>query len=144
MSATSKSYGTDEVQILQPGRGQTEARDVAAYLVRELTGARLREIGAAFAGLSQASVSLAASRTARRLKGDTALSRKATLTYCDGGGFATKICNPTAGIPGTEKTVASGRTRMDDRIHLVGVHRKTGPTRYSLAAAIIITRRPAE
>ena len=62
--------------MLQPGRGQTEARDVAAYLVRELTGARLKEIGTAFGGLSQASVSLAASRTARRLQGDRTLSRR--------------------------------------------------------------------
>ena len=76
VSATVKSYGTEARHVPQPGRGQTEARDVAAYLVRELAGARLREVGAAFAGLSQASVSLAASRIARRLKGDRALSRR--------------------------------------------------------------------
>jgi len=76
VSATVKSYGTDQRHVLQPGRGQTEARDVAIYLVRELTGARLREIGAAFAGLSQPSVSLSASRVAQRLEGDRALSRR--------------------------------------------------------------------
>ena len=65
MSATVKAYGTEARHALQPGRGQTEARDVAGYLARELTGARLREIGAAFAGLSQASVSLAACRIAQ-------------------------------------------------------------------------------
>ena len=76
VAATVKSYGTDQRHVLQPGRGQTEARDVAIYLARELTGARLREIGAAFAGLSQPSVSLAASRIAQRLQSDRALSQR--------------------------------------------------------------------
>ena len=43
VSATAKWYGTEARHVLQPG-GQTEARDAAAYLVRDRTGARLREL----------------------------------------------------------------------------------------------------
>ena len=76
VSATARSYHAEAGEVLRPGRGQTEARDVAVCLARELTGARLREMGAAFAGLSQPSASLAASRIARRLTGDRSLSRR--------------------------------------------------------------------
>ena len=107
-----KSYGTEARHVLQAGRGQTETRDVAVYLVRELAGARLRSIGAASAGLSQASVSLAASRIARRLLTPTSRSFCARALRWSISFIVAPDNFPVAGLCGADVPDAPGRFHL--------------------------------
>ncbi len=68
------SYELRPEEVVRRGRGRPEARDVALYLARELTGGRLKEIGEFFGGLSQPRVSSLASAIRERLNKDRALS----------------------------------------------------------------------
>lgn len=80
------------------------------------------------------------------LSDDAWLDIRVTLTGCDGGGFATTIRNPAAGIPRNERQLIPALRREGDRIHLVEVwQRPPGETsRGRLAAAVVIVKDAAK
>jgi len=91
------------------------------------------------------SVRLALKSTSSRLglallSDDSELSINVSLTGCNGNGFATIIPNPTAGLPGTQKTVAPVFRNRGGRIHLLDVLKKAPNGKQELSAAIIVLR----
>lgn len=76
VAEVARAYGLGREEVVRPGRGRTEPRNVAMYLARECAGIRLKEIGEHFGGLSQASVSLCAKRVREKIHKDRRLSRR--------------------------------------------------------------------
>jgi len=78
-SAVCQAYYTDPRELLTSIRGVTnEARNVAIYLCRRLSGKTLVDIGKAFGLDNYGSVSSVVSRMKRGMKDDTRLRRRVT------------------------------------------------------------------
>jgi hypothetical protein len=74
--AVSRVYGTVATEMRRPGRKGHEARDVAIYLSRELSGTGNSEIGEYYGGVGAAAVSLACARAERRAADDARFAKK--------------------------------------------------------------------
>ena len=69
-------YEVPTEYILSRGHKQNQARDVAIYLSRELTGVCCRELGRHFGGISGAGITIRCGRIAASLAGDNRLARR--------------------------------------------------------------------
>ena len=69
-------YGMPTEHILSRGREHNQARDVAIYLSRELTGLRCRELGRRFGGITGAGITIRCGHMAASMAKDNRLARR--------------------------------------------------------------------
>jgi len=72
----SSAYGCSRAELNTRGRKGHEARDVAIYLSREMTGESLTRIGNRFGGIRPSAVSLAHRRIVERIREDEEFGRR--------------------------------------------------------------------
>jgi len=67
LEAVRAEFGSTEEQIVEKGRKRNKAREVAIYLARDLSGARCKELGALFGGISGAAITMRYNQVAREV-----------------------------------------------------------------------------
>ena len=85
LEAVGAEFGSAEEQIVEKGRKRNKAREVAIYLARDLSGAKCKELGALFGGISGAAITMRYNQVARevcrnkKLKGNITRIKKQIL-----------------------------------------------------------------
>lgn len=72
-------FGVRPQEILSAGHKRNQARDLAIYLSRELSGLTCRELGLRFGGVSGAAITMRHRHVVREIAEDRQLARKALL-----------------------------------------------------------------